>query len=159
MRADRPDRAPTSGADTEPAEAERTGEGWGVLGVAALLMLPVLCCAGPALLAGGALGTVGAFLANPWLIGAGVTVLLVGLGWALSRRASRSRDDRDQIDLCCAPEHVTSSGSGAGTDVDAEHPDQHPDQHPDLDTDPAARQRRPARSVATAPTPDRECSR
>ncbi len=55
------------------------------LGVAALMALPVLCCAGPALLAAGALGALGSWLTNPWLIGAAV-LLALGVTGRLFRR-------------------------------------------------------------------------
>jgi len=42
------------------------------LGIGALVTLPVLCCAAPALLAAGALGALGSWLVNPWLIGTAV---------------------------------------------------------------------------------------
>ena len=46
------------------------------LGIAAIAGLAVLCCAGPALLAAGALGGLGAWLLNPWLIGAAALLAL-----------------------------------------------------------------------------------
>ncbi|NUR24607.1 MAG: hypothetical protein HOV83_01915 [Catenulispora sp.] len=57
-------------------------------------VLVVLCCAGPLLVAGGiggALGLAGAWLRNPWVLGAGVLVVLAGLGYALVLRARGHR--------------------------------------------------------------------
>ncbi|WP_406690319.1 hypothetical protein REH65_31105 [Saccharopolyspora sp. ID03-671] len=65
--------------------------------VLGLMTLAVLCCAGPALIAAGALGALGAWLANPWVLAAAV-LLLVGLGaWALRRNRGTTRAD------CCPP--------------------------------------------------------
>lgn len=58
------------------------------LGIAAIAGLAVLCCAGPALLAAGVLGGLGAWLLNPWLISAAVLLALGVLGWRLRQRAT-----------------------------------------------------------------------
>ncbi|MFE3328825.1 MULTISPECIES: hypothetical protein [unclassified Streptomyces] len=71
-----------------PASREHAGLGVAAVG-AALLM--VVCCAGPLLLAGGALGAVGGILANGWLITVGAVVLLAGTGYALRCRIRRRR--------------------------------------------------------------------
>lgn len=55
--------------------------------VAGLLM--VVCCAGPLLVAGGALGAIGGVLRNPWLITVGAVVLLTGTVHVLRCRARR----------------------------------------------------------------------
>lgn len=54
---------------------------------ALLILVPILCCALPALIAAGAIGALGGFLANPWVIA--VAVLLAGgvVVRALRRRA------------------------------------------------------------------------
>jgi hypothetical protein len=65
------------------------------LGVGAVLAM-VLCCAGPALVAAGAVGAVGAFLSNPVVL-ALAFALLVGAVIAGTTR-SRGRED-----ACCAP--------------------------------------------------------
>ncbi len=59
---------------------------------AGAIVLPVLCCAGPALLGATAVGALGSGLASPWL--AGLVVLLGGLGWALRRRHGGNRCHR-----------------------------------------------------------------
>jgi len=70
-----------------------------IVGTAALLAVPVLCCAGPALLGAAALGTVGASLLSPWLLGAAGLVALGVLRWQLRHRASSSARAG-----CCPPE-------------------------------------------------------
>jgi predicted phage tail protein len=64
---------------------------------AALVM--VVCCAGPLLVAGGALGAVGGALTNPWLITVGAVMVLAGTGYALTRQARRRRGAGP--DDCC----------------------------------------------------------
>lgn len=66
---------------SEPSKQE--GPRAGLLLLAGVAV--VLCCAGPALVAGGALAGIGAALANPLVMGAGVTVLVVGLAHAARR--------------------------------------------------------------------------
>ncbi|MCX4581536.1 hypothetical protein [Streptomyces sp. NBC_01481] len=70
--------------------ASREGSGLG--GVAAVVgagLLMVVCCAAPLLVTGGALGGVGGWLDNPWLITVGAVVLLTGAAYALRCRARR----------------------------------------------------------------------
>ncbi len=55
------------------------------LAAAGLFGAAVLCCAGPGLVAAGALGVIGSWLADPWLSGAAV-VLVAALVWVLRRR-------------------------------------------------------------------------
>ena len=65
----------------------------GILGLVGIGALPLLCCAGPALIAGGALGVLGAALSSPWLIGATAVVVLTALGYTLRRRGpSKAKD-------------------------------------------------------------------
>jgi len=85
----------TTRSDMKPARA-RLGRASGIAG-AGLLM--VLCCAGPALVAGGALGMVGGALRSPWVIGAGALMILAGLGYALTRRHRTLTLGAE----CCAP--------------------------------------------------------
>ncbi|WP_082981626.1 hypothetical protein [Mycolicibacterium mucogenicum] len=63
---------------------------------AAAVVLTALCCAGPVLIAGGALAGVGGLLDNPWVIGAGVALLVTAVV-ALSSRGK-------QGDSCCPPD-------------------------------------------------------
>ncbi|MCZ7456153.1 hypothetical protein [Streptomyces sp. WMMC940] len=70
------------------ASRERSGLG-GFATVVGAGLLMVVCCAGPLLVAGGAMGAVGGALANPWLITVGAVVLLAGAGYALRCRARR----------------------------------------------------------------------
>lgn len=65
------------------------------LTTAGLLMLPVLCCGLPLLIAGGALGGLGAVLGNPWIIAAAAAVVVGVVAW---RRRHSTPSDAD-----CSP--------------------------------------------------------
>ncbi|MGW0916791.1 mercury transporter [Streptomyces sp. NPDC002784] len=67
---------------------ERTGPGgiWAAVG-AGLLM--VACCAGPLLVAGGAISGLGGALCNPWLITVGAVVVLISVVHVLRCRVRR----------------------------------------------------------------------
>jgi hypothetical protein len=67
------------------------------LGTAALVLLPVLCCAGPALLGAASLGVIGSWLASPWLLGTAAVVVLAVLGRWLRHRTSTPDP------ACCPP--------------------------------------------------------
>jgi mercuric ion transport protein len=71
---------------TNPRSSRPTPPGHGSLGWGAgAAVLAVLCCAAPALIAAGALGAVGAWLASPWVVG--IAVALAGLAlFVLVRR-------------------------------------------------------------------------
>ncbi|MET9969235.1 mercury transporter [Streptomyces sp. NPDC006356] len=93
------------------ASRERSGLGAAAAAVGAGLLM-VVCCAGPLLVAGGALGAVGGALAKPWLVTVGAVLLLAGAGYALRCRARRRRDAGP--DDCCttvpaAPNHTKRS--------------------------------------------------
>jgi mercuric ion transport protein len=79
-----PARRPRPGVDG-PSGAGLTAAGIG----AALLV--IVCCAAPVVLAAGALATIGAWLANPWVIAAGAALLIAALTLAVRRR----REGRD----------------------------------------------------------------
>lgn len=75
-----------------------------VLATAGIILLPVLCCGLPLLIAAGALsvagtlGVIGSVLGNPWVIVVAV-VLVTGLvGWVLRRRRTAAA----KKDACCA---------------------------------------------------------
>lgn len=57
-----------------------------------------LCCGLPLLIAAGALGSLGAWLGNPWVTGAAVLGALALMVRLVRRRTSRSADD------CCPPQ-------------------------------------------------------
>ena len=63
-----------------------------------MALFAVVCCAVPALVAAGALGVIGVWLANPWVIGAGIVVLAASVAW-IARRRTRASDSAD----CCSP--------------------------------------------------------
>lgn len=60
----------------------------GVLATFGVGVLLVLCCAAPALIAAGALGALGAWLRNPWMIGAALAAVLV-VAWQVWTRHRR----------------------------------------------------------------------
>lgn len=76
---------------------ERRGGRFGALGTAGMMLLPVLCCAAPFLLAGGALAGLGGVLLSPWLLAPAAVLLAGGLAWRLRRRSTGSGDS------CCPP--------------------------------------------------------
>lgn len=102
------------------------------LGMAALVAVPVLCCAGPALLAAGALGVLGSWLLSPWLIGAAVLLALGAVAWRLRPRSAAPTATGGAATsgaLCCppaaAPADPESAPSRAGTPGSAAPPRAH----------------------------------
>lgn len=96
-------------------------QGRAVLGVAALIALPVLCCAGPALLGGAALtaglGVLGGALHSPWLLGAAAVLACVAFAWWRARRPSSTHGS------ACRPPEPPPPNSSSG------HPERSPIQH------------------------------
>lgn len=78
-----------------------------ILALVGIGALPLLCCAGPALIAGGALGVLGGALGNPWLIGATAVVVLAAVGYTL-RRHGHGKDR-----ACTPPGHPDTSPDSA----------------------------------------------
>lgn len=76
----------------------------GILATIGVLAAAVLCCAGPALLAGGALSGIGGVLRSPWLIGIGALLIVGSLGYTLLRRVGRRGEPRDADESCCPPQ-------------------------------------------------------
>ncbi len=68
-------------------------------------VLMVLCCAGPALVAAGALGVAAAWLHNPALLGAAAGAAVLTIAWLVARR------QRPGPDTCCPPD-ATSDPHG-----------------------------------------------
>lgn len=66
----------------------------------ALLLMPVLCCGLGLLTAGGVLTWIGAWLGNPWLIGAAGALVAGGVAWRIRRHTNSAAADRE----CGAPE-------------------------------------------------------
>jgi mercuric ion transport protein len=60
--------------------------GGGLLVAAGTGLLIVACCAGPALIASGALAGISGVLLSPWVIGAGIVVVLTALLVGAKRR-------------------------------------------------------------------------
>lgn len=78
--------APQSGPSKDPKGGSlRWGAG------AAVLM--VICCAGPVLIAAGALTGIGGLLRNPWVIGAGLVLVLGAVLIAIQRHRKRDRNN------------------------------------------------------------------
>ena len=122
MPASIPDPAPpadSTSLDRQPGQVTRAGPDGaagrssrgqeprgGSLGSAALMagvgVLMVLCCAGPALVAAGALGVLAAWLHNPALLGAAAGAAVATIAWLLARR------QRPRRDACC-PSDATSN--------------------------------------------------
>lgn len=79
-----------------------------MLGVA---LLAVLCCAGPALVAGGALSAIGAAVRSPWLIAAGAVLVVAAAGYTLARHRRRHVGAcAAGSDECCPPQTRTKAG-------------------------------------------------
>lgn len=72
----------------------------GLLAVGGFVLLHVLCCGLPLLVAAGALGAAGSFLGNPSIILAAVGLAAVALLWALRRRRPGVSGE---VEDCCAP--------------------------------------------------------
>ena len=64
-------------------------------------VLMVVCCAGPALVAAGALGVLAAWLHNPALLGAAAGAAMATIAWLLARRQRPGPD-------ACYPSNGTS---------------------------------------------------
>jgi hypothetical protein len=75
-------------------------------GMVGLGVLMLLCCAGPALVAAGALGALAAWLRNPVLLGAAAGAAAVALAWVAARRW------RPAGDSCCAPDSGSDHPGG-----------------------------------------------
>lgn len=81
----------------------------GALALLGAALVMVLCCAGPLLLAGGALGAVGGELRNPWLITVGAGTALISVAYVLRRHAGRRRGVGPGD--CCPSVPITSSAA------------------------------------------------
>jgi len=81
-------------------------------------LLLVLCCAVlPILIAGGALGVLDGVLGNPWLIGAGMTLMLA-TGVVAMRRAVRRRAVAEKAQCCVGPDSaITDEDPTVSTDT------------------------------------------
>lgn len=75
------------------------GRSRGWLPAVGFILLPLLCCGLPLVIATGALGVLGSALGSPWVLGGAVVVAAGLLAGALRRR----RDGRGPGGDCCAP--------------------------------------------------------
>ncbi|EOY45666.1 mercuric transporter [Streptomyces anthocyanicus] len=80
---------------TQPGD--RRGGLLGTLAVVGVALLPIICCAGPVLLASGALAGLGGVLVSPWLLAPAAVLLAGALTWWLRRRRTGNGD------ACCLP--------------------------------------------------------
>ena len=81
----------------------------GALGLLGAGLVMVLCCAGPLLLTGGALGAAGGALRSPWLITVGAVTALIAVAHALHRRSRRLRGAGPED--CCSSLPLPSSAA------------------------------------------------
>lgn len=88
---------PSEGTTLTKTKREPSGAALGVGAVFAM----VLCCAGPLLLAGGAIGAIGGFLTSPVVIVLGVVLIVCAL--VAATRRTRTEED------CCAPQVARTS--------------------------------------------------
>ncbi|MEU2607701.1 alkylmercury lyase family protein [Streptomyces albus] len=87
-------------------DSEPSGAGMAAAGIGAAVLV-IVCCAGPALIAAGALGALGGFLGNPWVIAAAVLLLAATVTAVVHRhRAGR--------DVCCPPTGQTDPAASSG---------------------------------------------
>ncbi len=77
--------------------AEREGGLLSVFAMLGFVALPILCCAGPALVAGGALTGLGGAVSSPWLLLPALVLLSGGVALLMRRRVRQ--DDTS----CCPP--------------------------------------------------------
>jgi mercuric ion transport protein len=84
-----PTPVPPAGRDPE-----RAGVGADLGGIGVVLLM-VVCCAGPALLTAGVLAAIDAWLSNPWVIAAAVLLAAAATTVVRGRRSAR--------EACCPP--------------------------------------------------------
>lgn len=108
---------------SDPHRRTRRADVLGVAALAALVVVSVLCCAAPLLIAG-ALATAGAWLHDPWLIAAAALGVFSALAVLIRRCFTAMRGSgvaAQPGEHCCAPgqttagrpTHVTDSPSQA----------------------------------------------
>lgn len=73
------------------------GRGWRWLSALGLVLLPLVCCGLPLLIAAGALGAVGSVLSSPWLLGGALAIVAGAVVWVLQRRPGA------RVGGCCSP--------------------------------------------------------
>ncbi len=81
--------------------------GTGLLLLACCALPLLLCCGLPLIAAGGALAGVGGLLGNPWIIGAGIAVVMAVTAGMLVRLGRRHRGRRTG---CCGNRSTTDRG-------------------------------------------------
>lgn len=63
------------------------------LAATGIVLIPVLCCGLPLLVAAGGLGVVGSILGQAWLIGLAALLAVVAVWWAVRRRTNVTEGD------------------------------------------------------------------
>lgn len=77
--------------------SEREGGLLSLFAMLGVVALPILCCAGPALVAGGALAGLGGAVSSPWLLLPALVLLTGGVALLIRRRV------RQDGTSCCPP--------------------------------------------------------
>lgn len=88
-----------------PGQPDGSGPSGLLLG-SGVALFAVVCCAGPALIAAGALGVIGGWLGSPLVIGAAVVLFVLSVVWTVSRRRNSTSDSAD----CCNPPPTRRTG-------------------------------------------------
>ncbi|MGW5214804.1 mercury transporter [Streptomyces sp. NPDC004051] len=89
-------------------DKKSSGTGTMAAGIGAAVLM-VICCAGPALVAAGALAGIGGLLGNPWVIATAVVVLAAAAAAPAATVVRRRRSGRD---ACCSPTRTEDSTKG-----------------------------------------------
>lgn len=77
--------------------SEREGGLLSLFAMLGVVALPILCCAGPALVAGGALAGLGGTVSSPWLLFPAVVLISGGVALLIRRRVQQNGTS------CCPP--------------------------------------------------------
>lgn len=92
--------------------------GSGLLMAAGAGLLMVACCALPVLIAGGVLAGIGGFLRNPWVIGAGIALLVLAVLTTTRRHHGPGGSENPD---CCPPTSPGTRTDRSTTTKDTHH--------------------------------------
>ena len=95
-----------------PHSQKDRGSGLGGLAAGGAVLLAVVCCAGPLLIAAGALGVAGGILRSPAVLATAALALVGAILYVLHRRSGRAAaanpaHPQDGPGDCCAPPRDT----------------------------------------------------